>query len=92
MGDTGQHGKLGFCAQTKSLRHPGEEMSQTVMPSLDSLGDTGTTRSKRQRSRRVGAEGNTSSGLGVLLEWRQDIFLTGWRTCDSVWCECYGWY
>jgi hypothetical protein len=47
MGNTRQHCKLGLCTQSKSFRHPREEMSQTVMSTFNPLGNTSTTRCER---------------------------------------------
>jgi hypothetical protein len=46
VGDTRQHGEPRFGTQTEPLCHPWEEMGQTVMSTLDTLGNTSTSRSE----------------------------------------------
>jgi hypothetical protein len=94
MGDTRQHGKLGFAAQAKRLAHPGEEMRQAVMSTLDTLGNTGTARGEGQGRRGIGTEDNTSGRLCELLERLEDIGLARveGRTGDAVGGESDGRY
>jgi hypothetical protein len=79
MSDTTQHRKSRIFTETESFPHPGEEVRQTVMSALDTLGNTSTARSEREGGRRVGTENDTSSGRFELLEWGENILFPGSR-------------
>lgn len=83
MSDTTQHGESRLLAQSKPLLHPGEEVRQTVMSSLDTLGDTGTARGEREGCRRIRSKHNSSRGRFVLLEWCEDILFSRSRTSHT---------
>jgi hypothetical protein len=46
VGDTGQHGESRIGTETEPPCHPWEEVGQTVMSTLDTLGNTSTSRSE----------------------------------------------
>ena len=58
MSNTAQHSELGRGIKAKALSHPREEVGQTEMASLHSLGYTSTSAGERKSSDAVWSEGH----------------------------------
>lgn len=61
MGNATEHGELRLFAQPEPLAHPGEEVRQTVMPTLDALRDSCTPTREGQGTDTV----RTNDDVGV---------------------------
>ena len=63
MSNTTEHGELGEFTQHKSLAHPREEMSQTVVTSLDAFWDAGTATCEGQGTNTIRSEDDVRIGF-----------------------------
>jgi hypothetical protein len=71
--NTAQHRKPFLRRQSKPLTHPREKVRQTVMPSLDALGNTGTATRETEGRMTVRSENDAGRGCREGLVGVEDV-------------------
>lgn len=83
-----EHRELGRRVQLEGLAHPWEEVSKTVMPSLDTFRDTSTSAGERKCTDAVRAQDDIGVDITQLLRASQDVLTSHFSADDGlVWRE-----
>lgn len=83
MRNSTQHGKPLRRRQAESLTHPREKVGQTVVSTLDALGNTGTSTGETQGGVTVRSEDDTGGSRGERLVSVEDVSRRGCAARDQ---------